>query len=360
MANEQEIGTLLGAGTGAAIGGPAGIGIGASLGGALGSIFGDGDDTSEEALAEQKRQYNEMVARLNVIGVPSIEAQKIILTDPQLVGELIPEMQEEAKQLASQMTNVQVDPRLKQAQMDSLVAIQERTTGLTPEDEIAIRKVREDISGQAASQDADIIRNLQQRGLGGAGAELAMRQANSQSAQRQAAEEADILAAMQYQARMQALDQAGSMAGNLRSQEYGEKSTQAQALDNMSKFNLANQMNVSQQNVNARNAAQAANLAQRQSLESARAGNRNQEEINNKGLQQTYFSNQIAKATGQNNMQAQMNAANMQAAQNQAANNAARTSGLTQAIMGGAQAYGNYQQRQDDNAYRNAVLNKKA
>lgn len=297
---------------------------------------------AKAGVAEQKRQFNIAMARLDALGIPSVEAQKILLTDPQLVGELVPEMEQDVADLEAQSAKIETDSRLKAAQMDALAAIQSRSKGLTPEDEIAIRSAREDIAGQLASQNADITRNMQQRGLGGAGMELAMKQAGGQSAMRQASEEADRLAALQYQAKMQALQQAGSMAGQMQGQEFSQKAAQAEAADAMAKFNLANQMGIAQRNIAARNAAQAGNLAQKQALEAQRASNRNQEEIQNKALLQQKFQNEYQKATGQNVISGQMGSASAQAGANQAANTMGMWSGIGQALGGLGSAYANY------------------
>ena len=322
-------GAASGAAAGTAILPGMGTAIGGAIGGAMGYFSGSGSEKAAEAEAKRINAMREAAAReLEAIGIPSIESQRIILENPRLMGELIPEMRAEADQLASAMNEIGTDPRLKDAQMEALASIQERTTGLTPEDEIAMRSTRENVAGQLASADKDIVQNMEQRGMGGSGMELAMRQAGGQSAMRQASEEADRLASMQYQAKMQAMEQAGQMAGGLRTQDFNEQAQKAQSQDAISKFNTTNRMNVDAANVGARNQAQASNLATRQALESQRAGNRNQEEIHNKGLFRDQFDMGIAKASGQNQVAGRQATTAATAGANQAANSVAMWKGI--------------------------------
>ena len=300
------------------------------------------NEAAKKAQAAQDAAYARIVAQLEAIGVPSIEAQEIVLNDPQLVGELVPEMLPEVEALQSSMADVGTDPRLKQAQMDALSAIQERTTGLTPQDMIAMRQTKDAIAGQLQSQDANILQNMQQRGLGGSGMELMMRQGSGQSAQRQASEEADRLAAQQYAARMGALEQAGSMAGNLRSQDFGEQSAKASASDAMSKFNLQNKMGITASNIGARNQAQAANLSQKQILEGIRAGNRNQEEMTNKALIDQDYQNRLNKVKILTGAQTEQANAAAKAGATQAANTQGLWSSLGQSITGVGSAIADY------------------
>lgn len=321
---------------------PVTLGIlgGTALAGGISSYIGgrQANKQAKAAQAEATRIYNERMAHLNAIGIPSIEAQKIILQDPELAGILAPQLESQAEQLDSQLAGIEVDPRLKRAQMDALSSIQERTTGLTPEDIIQIQNTRRDIAGDMRAQDANIVQNLEQRGLGGAGIEVAMRQAGGQRAQSQASDEADRLAQMQYNAKMGALQQAGSMAGQLRGQEFGEKQTTASAADAIAQFNLANRMGVSGRNIDRANQAQAGNLAQKQRLADIRAGNANQAEIHNKGLIQQDFLNKMNKEGVRAGVSTDQANLALQTGANQAANTTAMWGGITDAITGAGKA----------------------
>lgn len=320
--------------------------IAAIMGGAsIASNLIGGSQTNKQAKraeAAARAIYDERMAKLAALNIPTIEAQKIVLQDPELAGILAPQLEAQAEQLESQLAGIEVDPRLKRAQMDALSSIQERTTGLTPEDIIQIQNTRRDIAGDMRAQDANIVQNLEQRGLGGAGIEVAMRQAGGQRAQSQASDEADRLAQMQYNAKMGALQQAGSMAGQLRGQEFGEKQTTASAADAIAQFNLANRMGVSGRNIDRANQAQAGNLAQKQRLVDIRAGNTNQAEIHNKGLIQQDFQNKLqiegirgGVATNQANLA-------MQTGANQVANTSGMWGGISDVFSGAGKAYLDY------------------
>jgi hypothetical protein len=309
---------------------------GTAVAGAAANIYGShkANKQAKDAQAAAERQMREQIARLEAIGVPSEEAQRYVLQDPTLAGLLVPESEQDLGQLQSKMGDIQGDPRLKQAQMDALAAMQARSQGLTPEDLIQIRKTRQDIAGQLAGQDANIVQNLQQRGMGGSGVELAMRQAGGQRALAQASDEADSLAAMQHNAKLQAILQAGGMAGSMGQQEFAQDAQKAGAMDAMSRFNLDNQIGMQQRNVAGRNMAQASNLATQQRLGEIAAANRNQEAIHRSQLPQQTFQNQLQKAAAQGGVAIPFAQMQSDAGANRAANTMAMWSGIGSAIGG--------------------------
>jgi len=339
-----------GAATGAALGsvvpgvGTAiGAGVGAVVGG-LSSYFGSksASKKAKAAEAEARRLYEEQRQMWMSLGLPDKEASMYALENLTSAGVLVPESEKDLGQLQSQMEDIQGDPRLKQAQMDALASIQARSQGLTPEDLIQIRKTRQDISGQLANQDANIVQNLQQRGMGGSGVELAMRQAGGQRALAQASDDADSLAAMQYNARMQALQQAGAMAGSMGQQEFAQDAQKAAAMDAMSRFNMDNQMGRQQRNVAGRNMAQAANQANEQRIRDANTGFRHDEAKNKANWGQQNFLNQVMKlqgATGQTGNFAKLIS---DSGANKAANETAMYNAFGDAFKGVATAAGKY------------------
>jgi hypothetical protein len=320
---------------------------GTAIAGAAANIYGSqqANKQARAAQAEQKRLIEEQIARLEAIGIPSEEAQKYVLRDPTLAGVLVPESEQDLGQIESQMQEIQGDPRLKQAQMDALASIQARSQGLTPEDLIQIRKTRQDISGQLANQDANIVQNLQQRGMGGSGVELAMRQAGGQRALAQASDDADSLAAMQYNARMQALQQAGAMAGSIGQQEFAQDAQKAAAMDAMSRFNLDNQIGMQQRNVAGRNMAQASNLATKQRLGEIGTANRNQEAIHQAGLAQQTFDNQLRKTGAMGGVAIPYAGMVGDAGATQASNTMKMWGGIADAVSGVGQGVASYNKK---------------
>ena len=266
-----------------------GAGLAAGMAGAqmAGSLYGSHKaKKSADAAREMESKFRERaLAELMKLNIPEIEAQKIILETPQLVYDYVPQLEQEMQDLSSQMGDIEVDPRLREAQMAALGGLEERAEGgLTPEDAAQIASIRRQTGGQAQAQDASILQSMAQRGMSGSGAELASRLQSGQASAQRASEESDRLAAMNYQAKMAALSQMGNVAGNIRGQEFGEQERVASAADLIAKFNQQNRASMQQRNVGAQNVAGRESAQQKQSHEYARAGLRGQEETHNKGL----------------------------------------------------------------------------
>ena len=317
---------------------------GASLLG--GVLAGSAADKSAKAAADLQKQAMDRLAELDI---PSIEAQKIVLTNPRLVGELVPEMEGAVGDLESAAAAVQTkDSGLESTQLDALDALTERGQGgLTPADMADINAVRNKTMGSLKGQDASILQNMEQRGLGGSGNELAMRLDAKSKAQSRASEESDKLAAMNYNAKMAALQGAGNMAGNIQQSQFGRDMGKAGQLDAISKFNQANQIGLGQRNIDRANIAQAGNLTAKQNIENKRAANANTEEIHNQGLAQQEFENKYKKAGGQ---AAQLNnqaKSTLDSGATQATNTANMWGSIGKIAATGVDAYGKKDNKKD-------------
>jgi hypothetical protein len=248
----------------------------------LGDLFGGGD-----AGAEEMRKSNELmrdnIARLEAIGIPTIEAQKIALQSPELVGQL------EAEVLGpSAMQGIQEDPRLRAAQMSALEEVSGLAkTGLGAEDIAALNQIRRQAAGMAQAQKATTLQQMQERGLADSGSNLIAQLQAGQAASDMAAQQGDRLAAEAAAARRQALGQQASMASQMSQQQLALAGQKASAADVINQFNTQNRQGVNAQN-----------LAARQNIANQQAATKNQQELYNKGLIQQQFQNQMAKATG--------------------------------------------------------------
>lgn len=295
----------------------------------LGSAYLGAQEAAKGRKAQERAARSAMDA-LNRVGIPDVEAQKIILENPQLVGEFIPEAERALELEDSLMQNISVDEALQQQQMDSLEGLGEIAEGgLTEGDKAAARDISRDVAQQDSARRQAILQNMAQRGVLGSGMELAAQLDQAQdSADRQSQESDALIQSVQNRA-LQALQQSGNMAGQIRQQDFGEQSRIAQAQDAINQWNTANQQNIASRNVQARNAAEAANLASRQQIENQRVANANAQEQYNKALLQQKFENEIRKAGGQG--QALNNIGNIQ---NAAAQDRARTIGAVGSAIG--------------------------
>ena len=280
------------------IGTAAALALGASalapvIGGAIGNAASSGDrDAARQAQAEALKQMLDLK-------VPDPQQQKIYLQRLVSQGQLDPEMESYINASPSKMEGVSTDPRLKEAQMRALSQMQSLgNTGFNAQDKMVLNQAAADTARQAQGRDQSILQSMAQRGMGGAGSELAARMMSAQQATQNQAEQGDRVAAMAQQRALESIAQAGGMAGSLRSQDFDQQSAIARAQDQINQFNTQNRIAAQQRNVSASNQAQQYNLAERQRIADTNAGLANQQEIHNKGLSQQNFDNQYRRAAG--------------------------------------------------------------
>jgi hypothetical protein len=235
------------------------------------------------------------VESLEKVGVPSVDAQKIVLQNPKMLFDFDPELQQIYDQTESELKQVEVDSRLKDAQMSALDQLQEAgETGIDDATRNELAAMRRGSAAQAQARDASIIQDLASRGMSGSGQELAMRQIANQQAMQGELEASDRMAAMAQQNALQAIASAGQLGGQIRGQEFGEESTKASAQDAINRFNAMNRQRITGSNIDARNQAELQKQQMKQRLEEGRADTANQQEMHNKGLLQTKFSNDLS------------------------------------------------------------------
>jgi len=308
-----------------------------------GSILGgiQANKASKAAAAQAADFTNKAIAALEQVGIPTVEAQKIALETPQLVFDYAPQLEQEFPELKSQFATITEDPRLQQAKVEALAGLQERADqGLTSQEQAEIADLRRGTAQQASARDASILQNMEQRGLGGSGAELLSRLASSQAATQQASEAAQNEAALIAQRKLEALQQLGSMAGSQSTQAFEQASQKASAADTMAKLNQQARYNLQSSNVGALNQAALQKAQLKQDLEGQRVSTANQEQMYNKQLQQQRYENEMRKAEAASNAYTGAASGALQAGKTSAANKQSLWSGIGQAAMGGAQAYG--------------------
>jgi len=259
-------------------------------------------NAGKSEMKEANRLMRDNIARLEAIGIPTIEAQQIALQSPELVGLL------EAEALGpSRFEDVQMDPRLQAAQMAAL----EDITGIAEAGglDAQARLNLEQGLGRVAGAEQARLQQLREDPTLGQGQKLALQAQAVQGAGQSGRDVALQAAAQAQQARMSALGQQGSMASQMSQQQLALAGQKASAADAIAQFNTQQRMGVQSQN-----------LASRQAIANQQAATRNQQEMYNKGLIQQQFQNQVAKATGVSG--AQSNLANLYGQQAAAAQQA--------------------------------------
>jgi hypothetical protein len=286
-------------------------------------------NAGKSEMEKSNKLMQDNIARLEAIGIPTIEAQKIALSSPELVGQL------QAEFLGpSAFQEVQEDPRLKSAQLSALEEMtQIAKTGLGAEDRAALNEIRRQASGMAQAQKASTMQQMQERGLADSGSNLIAQLLAGQSASDMASQQGDRLASQASSARRQALGQQADLATRMSQQQIALAGQKASAADVINQFNTQNK-----QGVNAQNLMSKQNIANQQNAI------KNQQEMYNKGLIQQDFQNKMAKATGVTGQQASLASMYGQqagaAAQGQASQNAAILGGITGLAGAGLGAYG--------------------
>ena len=111
----------------------------------------------------QTQQSNALLQRavveLEKLGVPSIEAQKIVLEQPELVLSAL-----EERLGPSAFEDIQIDPRLQESQLDALSGLQQAgEEGFTEEDKARVEALRSQIGADEQARQASILQQMAQR-----------------------------------------------------------------------------------------------------------------------------------------------------------------------------------------------------
>ena len=212
---------------------------------------------ADEAREEAKRNLEEGKAQYGALSIPSIEEQQVNLRQLTLAGVISPEQEQAISQDPSAMLKVATDPRLKDAQMQALQQMsQVSREGITPTEQAALQQVRTQVNQQDTARRQALLQNMASRGMAGSGAELAAQLQGAQAAAEQQSGQGLNIAAQAQARALQAMTGAGTMSGQMRSQDFGEQAAKAQAADEVAKFNALQRAGSQQRNVGSQLAAQ--------------------------------------------------------------------------------------------------------
>lgn len=310
----------------------AGAGISA-LGGLLGNVFSSG--SRQDALNASRRALDELLS----LGYPPDLAKEIILEKYQEVGRYIPDLEEEIQLAAPEVSQIQEAPEFREAQMTALQMLGERAkTGFGAEERAGLAQIQLQQARDTEAKRQQILQSFQQRGMGGAGAELAAQLQAASAGSAQAGEEGLRLQAQAAQNVLQAASMSGTLGGQIRGQEFDIARTKAGAKDqaNMARFNQA--LARQERNVASMNLAQQQNLATQQRISEQNVALRNRELYRQREAQDQQY--RLAMARTGMISQGYQNMANVH--QGQAAQTAGAWTGGAGAIGQGLVAGGTY------------------
>ena len=302
------------------------------VGGVLGNIL-SGDDRDAA-----QRNIQEIYTRYANLPIPDTEKMRLALEDYQSVGNLNAE-KEVAEQLAMQdaLQNIELDPRLRQAQMQQLESLAKLgETSFTPEEQAQLNKMRRQVEGDATARTKAMLEEQTRRGLGSSDAGLAARLQGAQSSANRQAEQADELAAMAFRRALEAKAGAASLGGSIEDRAYGQEAAIANALNARERANVDLRTRASERNIDRTQSVNEFNLRNAQRLSEGNVDLRNKQQQYNKELEQREFENQLAKYGAMSG--AQQNLAGMHQAS--ADRTAKMWSGIGSGIGQGAMTYG--------------------
>lgn len=242
--------------TAAVVGGAAMLG--SSIVGAVQA--GNERDKARAAMADALNE-------IRSVGAPPDLSKEIILNKFEQAGLLTPELQQKIELGVSKVAQIAENEKLKDVQMKALEQIKRRAEGgLTPEDRAALNQAQIEIQQQNQATQKTILQSMAQRGMGGAGTELASRLAASQASANIGAQRADEIGALASQRALQAAMQSGQFAGDIAREEFARAQTRSSAEDEVARFNIANAIARQRENVQSKNVAQEYNVKRAQHI----------------------------------------------------------------------------------------------
>ncbi len=276
--------------------------------------FAANASASERAAALQDKNLQEWLK----IHIPDPAEQKIAMERFVQQGQLDPKLETAIKQDPSQFEKITTSVSNRNAQNRALSELEDigYSGGLRLQDKAALQDAQMDGTVRDRANRNAIAADMQRKGLGGSGFEVASQlQGQSAGADRDANNSLKVAAMAQDRA-LQSIMGAGDMATKFRTQDFGEQSAKASAADQINRFNTTNLQDINQRNIASQNAAMAGNLAQKQKTADANTNLSNQEQQYNKGLLQQQFDNQAKVASGKSGQYGQMAANQIQQGQN--------------------------------------------
>lgn len=263
MANGSD--PISGGVSGAAAGSTLGP-IGAAAGGVIGTIGGlIGSSGSKRAAREAEARRRAIIEGWVI---PTADELKVILDEYRLAGIYEPRLEAMAEQLGpSAMSDIEIDPRLREAQLSALDKLSETgAQGLTEGDLAELRMMSRDVDAAAQAQQQALQQEMAMRGQATSGQELALRAQAGQASANRRADEYDRRVMEAQRRALDAMERAGQLGGSIRSQDFGEAARIAEAADMIDRLNLEQRAGVKRRDIDRMNVGQQANLSARQNI----------------------------------------------------------------------------------------------
>jgi hypothetical protein len=225
------------------------------------------------------------------------------LTLPQLqqyvdAGVMTPAQATAALQSSNAYNNINVDPATTEGEMTALSQLQNvaADNGMTPEMQAQLTGALNTSNTNQQGQEASIMDQMAQRGesnsLMGTAQEEAAAGQNAQNASLTSAQ----AAGQAEQNALSAMSGAGTLAGNINSQEYTQGANKAAAQNAIDQWNAENQTNVNLANTANQQAANLYNTETAQTVANTNTANANIRTEQNAQVPETVYNNAMQKA----------------------------------------------------------------
>lgn len=275
--------------TAAAIGGAAALGTGVA-----------GAVAANNASKRAARTAGKAADNFYRFDDPDYEAMLLNLEELKSQGLITPEMEQEILQDPTLLADVNQDPRLLQAEMDALDTLSRISNqgGMDAQARLGMEQALLQSRGEARSAREANMLDAAQRGRLGGGLEFVSNQMADQNAANSAQMAGLAEAAAANQRDLAALDQMTGLSNQMQTRGMNLDLAKAQAQDAINRFNTQTRADVNQRNVQNRNQAQVANLAERQRIADENVKLRNAQQQYNRSIEQQKFDNNLARAQG--------------------------------------------------------------
>lgn len=256
--------------------------------------MGPGDHTDEHRAQDL---IDQLIGQSKGLKAPDLK--NVNLENERYVGDVNPSNitaahSDYSGQGDTHLNEVATDPRLREAQMRALSSMQgvADSGGMTAGDTANMRRMQSQVGGDDAGRRNAIMQGMQQRGLGGSGAELLNQLSSAQSSTDREAQQGLDIQGMAQQRALQAMQGAGAMGGSIRGQDYSEQARAKEAQDSIDRFNAQGRTQNNQANAgfgqqadmfnsNQGFQSQVHNQQARQGVSNAGTQTRNQQQVMN-------------------------------------------------------------------------------
>lgn len=271
--------------------------LGESLGGIIGGVINLADPPQGS-----KKYAKQALGLWRDLPEPEYDDRDIPWQQLLLAGEITPEIYEAV--VTGDVAQIQEDPQTREAQLRAMLGMEQVSReGLPLQDRLLAEEAQRAVGSEFGRANDAIMQNLAARGRAGGGSELAARLAASGAAAEMARGMGSDLAQQSVGNRLMALREAERMGGSIRGQDVQTANLNAQMQNRYNEW-LSNLRTQAAQNAaQSRQAAQNANLQQRQRLSDAnilgRMGTAQQNQARRNDLQDRLFRARTQKVQGQ-------------------------------------------------------------